>query len=140
MQFIGDEAFADTNLMSITLRSYVEVGYEAFAPTVTVYTDAASVPESWNFVNGHYIFFDCGLSAAGNYVKTICVQRRNGFTGIIYDPYRQLYYGCSWGSNQVLPYFIKNYEFISYSFDEIINGALPVGERIYAILGFATPV
>ncbi len=135
--YIGDQAFAGTDLKSITLRSFIEVGTSAFASSVTVYTDAAVVPENWSFVDGHYIFFNCELSEAANYVESIRVQRRNGYEGTLYEPYRQWHFGVAWGSNPLMPYLITHYnELVSYSFDEIIDGALSYGTKIYAIMAY----
>ncbi len=141
VQYIGDQAFAGTDLKSITLRSGIEVGTSAFASSVTVYTDAAVVPENWSFVDGHYIFYDCELSEAANYVETICVQERNGYEGALYDPYRQLHSGTMWGANPVAPYFLTDYsELVSYTLKEIIDGAVPCGTIIYAIMGYAVTI
>ena len=137
VKFIGKQAFTNSVVDSITLRSYVYVEEGAFDSFVTVYTDAKTAPSDWHFLNGNYIFFNCELSEAGNYVEAICVQERNGFTGKIYDPYRQFSVWGAWAPNQVVDRFIIQYnELVSYSLDEIIDGALPVGKIIYTIFDF----
>ncbi len=134
VKYIGEQAFANSSILSITLRSYVKVADGAFDSGVTIYTDADSVPDSWNFVNGHYIFFNCGLSEVGNYVETFYAQERNGFVGEIYMPYRIFYWKRFFASNQAVPYFIDEYnELQSYSFDQIMGGELPVGSLIYVM-------
>ncbi len=141
VQYIGYQAFANSTLRSINLRSYVYVAEEAFDSSVTIYTDAYTVPDEWHFINNHYIFFNCGFSEAGNYVETICIQENDGYKGDIFMPYRPLYSICLFGSNQAVPYQKDNGRYIEpYSFYDILDGALPIGERVYVIMVYVNAI
>ncbi|MCH5163507.1 MAG: leucine-rich repeat domain-containing protein [Clostridiales bacterium] len=152
LEVIGSAAFADCiSLTSINIPSTVRtiengafircnnlkyliipssvlfIGPQSFVDSstgpMTIYTDAPSAPQNWQFLGNVncYIYWDCTFSENYEYVKSIVVQADNN--GLKNAPRRNGLF-VQWDLGP------KN---TSYQTTDIIKGAVPSGIRIYAV-------